>query len=64
VDDAEIKSINTILAAMLSLPKESRRRVLAYVCARAEALPLIGEQGAIDEPDIVFPSQQHDKAAD
>jgi hypothetical protein len=51
--DHELAGMQAVLRVLSEFELSGRRRVLAYVCARAESLPLIGAKGEVlDEHPI------------
>jgi hypothetical protein len=55
--DHEMMMMTRIAQMLATLPPPGRRRVLAYVCARAESLPVIaavggGTEGGDEQPGI------------
>ena len=53
--DYELGTITKIVHMLAALKPAERRRVLAYVCARAEALPVIAAVGGGIEADLPEP---------
>jgi hypothetical protein len=49
--DHEMLMMSRIAQMLATLPPPGRRRVLAYVCARAESLPVVAAVGGGTEDD-------------
>jgi hypothetical protein len=60
--DHEMAVMTRISQMLATLPPPGRRRVLAYVCARADSLPVIAAVGGGTEDDQ--PAQLFDQGDD